>query len=193
MQLQVRAHLRSHSGCNAGGRLSHAPTAKEHTIPPHLFRVLLMERLQLPFASHRGDMCLDVRGVHRAACTLSGRVKKRATPTERVLARVCREAGACVPFAAFLRDMKRRRGRQRRQTNRGLGAGPSMLWWYSTRSRHHFAECPDTCGGESQRNAADIDGAVLINARREEPKYPDLAACRRCKLVVAIETGGRWS
>ena len=68
-----------------------------------------------------------------------------------------------------------------------------MFWWYSTRSRHHLAECPDTCGGESQRNAADIDGAVLINARREEAKYPELAACRRCKLVVAIETGGRWS
>ena len=43
--------------------------------------------------------------------------------------------------------------------------------------------------GESQRNAADIDGAVLINARREEAKYLELAACRRCKLVaVAIET-----
>ena len=83
---------------------------------------------------------------------------------------------------------ERRGRRQRRQTNRGLGAGPSMFCWYSTRSRHHLAECPDTCGEESQRNAADIDGAVLINARREEAKYPELAACRRCKLVVAIET-----
>ena len=41
-----RAHLRSHSGCNAGAALAHAPTTKEHTI--------------------------------------------RATPIERVLARVCR-------------------------------------------------------------------------------------------------------
>ena len=45
-----RAHQRSHSGCNAGAALAHAPTTKEHTIPPELFRVLLLERLQLPCA-----------------------------------------------------------------------------------------------------------------------------------------------
>ena len=43
-----RAHLRSHSGRNAGAALAHAPTAPEHTIPPHLFRTLILERLQLP-------------------------------------------------------------------------------------------------------------------------------------------------
>ena len=36
---------------------------------------------------------LDTLGRHRAACTWSGRFKKRASLTERVLARVCREAG----------------------------------------------------------------------------------------------------
>ena len=86
-----------------GSRLSHTSTAKEHTIKPHLFAAL--GATAIASASHIGDMCLDVRGVYRAACTLSGRVKKRASPTERVLARVCREAGACVPFDAFLRDM----------------------------------------------------------------------------------------
>ena len=35
----------------------------------------------------------------------TGRVKKRAVPTERVLALVFREAGARVRFNAFLRDM----------------------------------------------------------------------------------------
>ena len=34
-----RAHLRSHSGQNAGIALSHAPTAPEYSVPPHLFRV----------------------------------------------------------------------------------------------------------------------------------------------------------
>ena len=43
-----RAHLRSHSGLNAGAALAYAPTAPEHVIPAHLFRVLLLERLQLP-------------------------------------------------------------------------------------------------------------------------------------------------
>ena len=43
-----RAHLRSHSGSNAGTALAHAPTSPECTIPPHLFRVIVLERLQLP-------------------------------------------------------------------------------------------------------------------------------------------------
>ena len=51
-----------------------------------------------------------------------------------------------------------------------------------------------TRAGEPQCNAADIDGAVLINARRDkEAKYPELVASGRCKIVVGIETGGRWS
>ena len=60
--------------------------------------VLLLERLQLPLPVTEATCngChepLDTLGRHRAACTRSGRVKKRAGPTERVLARVCREAG----------------------------------------------------------------------------------------------------
>ena len=71
---------------------------------------------------------LDVRGIHRPACALSGRVKKRATPTERVLARVCREAGARVRFDAFLRDTNVGvAASDGRRIEGGLGAGPSML------------------------------------------------------------------
>ena len=55
-----QAHLRSHSGRNAGVVFSHAPTTTECAVPPHLFRML---------------------------------------------ARVCREAGARVKFNAYLRDM----------------------------------------------------------------------------------------
>ena len=43
-----QAHLRSHSGHNSGCTLSHAPTTPEFTIQPHLFQVLLCERLRLP-------------------------------------------------------------------------------------------------------------------------------------------------
>ena len=105
-----QAHLRSHSGRNAGVVFSHAPTTAEFTVPPHLFRVLLLERLQLPWplteATYNGcHEPLDPLGRHRAACTRTGRIKKRSSPTERVLARVCREAGARVKFNAFLRDM----------------------------------------------------------------------------------------
>ena len=44
-------------------------------------------------------------------------------------------------------------------------------------------------------NAADSDGVVLQQARRDkETTYPELVASGRCKLVVlAIETGRRWS
>ena len=100
-----QAHFRSHSGRNAGVVFAHAPTTAEFSILPHLCRVLLLERLQLPEATcNRCHEPLDTLGRHRAACTPSGRVKKRAGPTERVLARVCREAGARVKFNA-LRDM----------------------------------------------------------------------------------------
>ena len=49
--------------------------------------------------------------------------------------------------------------------------------------------------GEPQRRTAEEDGAVLVQARREkEATYPELLTLRRCRLVVvAIETGGRWS
>ena len=49
--------------------------------------------------------CLDVLGRYRVSCTVSGRIRKRATPVERTVARISREAGARVRFNAFLRDM----------------------------------------------------------------------------------------
>ena len=46
------------------------------------------------------------------------------------------------------------------------------------------------CAGVTQTN-----GAVLYRARRDkERKYQELVAGNRCRLVVvALETGGRWS
>ena len=52
-----------------------------------------------------------------------------------------------------------------------------------------------TCNGEPHPHAANVDGAVLVAARREkEATFPEIAASGRCKLVVVgIETGGRWN
>ena len=52
-----------------------------------------------------------------------------------------------------------------------------------------------SCAGEAHPHAADHDGAVLLQARQDtEATYPELASSGRCKLVVlAMETGGRWS
>ena len=36
---------------------------------------------------------------------MSGRIRKRASPVERRVAKICHEAGARVRFNAFLRDM----------------------------------------------------------------------------------------
>ena len=49
--------------------------------------------------------------------------------------------------------------------------------------------------GRPQPHAADTDGIQLRTARRrKEQKYAELLRSRRCRLVViAIETGGRWS
>ena len=51
------------------------------------------------------------------------------------------------------------------------------------------------CSGEPQLGEADIDGATLTQTRRDkEATYPELVASNRCRLVVvALETGGRWS
>ena len=51
-----------------------------------------------------------------------------------------------------------------------------------------------TCQGEAHAHAAD-DGAMLTKARADkEARYPELATSGRCKLIVmAMETGGRWS
>ena len=87
----------------------------------------------------------STRGRHRAACTLSGRVKKRATPIERVLAWVCREAGT-RPFRRIPPRHERGRGCQPWQTHRGLGARPSLLWRCTACSGHHTPLCLDTRG-----------------------------------------------
>ena len=100
-----RAHLRSHSGRNAGAALAHAPTAPENTIPPHLFRTLILERLQLPLQITE-SLCegcqgpLDPLGRHRASCTCSGRIKKRATPTERTAAHLPRSRSLRGTFSS---------------------------------------------------------------------------------------------
>ena len=49
--------------------------------------------------------------------------------------------------------------------------------------------------GEPHSRGADEDGTVLAQARHDkETTYPELISSGRCRLVVvAIETGGRWS
>ena len=45
---------------------------------------------------------------------------------------------------------------------------------------------------EPQPHAADVDGAIFLEPRRDkEATYPEPESSTRCRLVVAFETGGR--
>jgi len=193
------AHLRSHSGRHAGAAFCGAPTSPEFEIRPLELRTLLLERLRLPLplveATCEGcGQQLDTCGRHRAACVPSGRVKRRATPLERALARVCREAGAVVRTNAYLKDM-----------NLGVDAADQRrveVLAQSLPCRGGAQLAVDitlrsvlTASGEPRPRTADEDGVVAEGARRDkEAAYPELVTARRCSLVVvALETGGRWS
>ena len=160
-----RAHLRFHSGRNAGAALAHAPTAPEYTIPPHLFRTLILERLQLPLqiteSLYEGcHALLDPLGRHRASCTRSGRIKKRATPTECTVARIFREAGACVRQNVFPSDMNFNDTPQDSRRIKVLAqdlpcfSGAQLAVDITLRSAL-------TSNGEAHPQAADVDGAVF--------------------------------
>ena len=79
----------------------------------------------------------------------------------------------------------------------GVGNTKLLLEWSSrfekiTPSR----PAPLHANGPPHRHAADSDGAVLATARRrKERTYPELVGPEsRARLVVlALETGGRWS
>ena len=68
---------------------------------------------------------------------------------------------------------------------------------------HHGAQlavditmrCAVSSSGEARLGGARVDGIVCTNARADkEQKYSELLAGDRCRLiVVALETGGRWS
>ena len=55
--------------------------------------------------------------------------------------------------------------------------------------------CALTCGGNAHSQVASTNGAVLTRAREDkERKHAELLESERCRLVVvALETGGRWS
>ena len=98
----------------------------------------------------RGCVChckkwmLSASGRHRAACPRSGRLRSRAVGPERILARVCREAGATVLCNVRLRVMSVAVC-NRHAFDRGAGdwvAAPSRC---PTCCGHHIAVCSHIC------------------------------------------------
>ena len=191
-------HLRSHSGHNAGVALACAPTNPECTVPPLLFRVLLLERLQLPLpiAEATCEGCGDpVDPLGRHEPMPSDRPSQEAGYSHRT------NGGTHLPGGGRSGAMQRLSPRhehwslQRGRASRG-GSRPrsSMFRGCTTRCGRHLVSA--LCSsGEPQPHAAEVDGAALERARHvKEATYAELAASERCRLVVlAIETGGRWS
>ena len=184
-----QAHLRSHSGPGSADVFLGCPTGFEFQLQLVVFRTLALERLRLPLQlSEAACVCgarLDTRGRHRAACPRSGLLRIRATPTERTLAKVCREAGATVRCNTKLRDlnigvfMSRMRERLRS--------------WPQVCLSHHGAQLAvditlrsaTTAAGLPCTNAAHTNGAVLHRARMERAaKYSELLGGGRCQLIV---------
>ena len=93
---QKRTQLVNQESGNTTANIGLLPLLKDdHVVPPHSYskgseqfwRVVPREGCHAQF---------DTTGRHRASCARSGRVKKRATPPERITGRILREAGAIV-------------------------------------------------------------------------------------------------
>ena len=193
-----QAHLRSHSGNGCSHVFCGCPTQPEFRINPDLFRVLILERLRVPFpvteARCECGAVFDCKGRHRAACPHSGRLRTRALAPERTLARVCREAGALVRCNVKLVDMNIAVAANDQRAIEVVASGLPV---------HHGAQlavditlrCSLTASGLPHPGAAVADGVVCRRARADkERKYTELHQGDRCRLVVvALKTGGRWS
>ena len=128
-------------------------------------------------------------GHHRAACAEAGVLGKRGFPLECAAAQVCREAGARVTTNSFIRDLdlgefNRLDGRRIEVIADGLS-----LWQGAQLAI-------DTTLVSPLHRAVSRPGLALEQARRrKEATYPQLVGDEgRARLVVlAAETGGRWS
>ena len=163
------------------------PTSPECTFD--VFRTIVLERLRLPL--HVSDGRCECGALTDRQRTPPGRLPAlRTTPHEGS----CREAGATVCANVKLRDLN---VVVRGDDERCIEVVASGL------PLHHGAQlavditmCSAvTSSDEARPGAAHVDGIVCINARTDkELKYAELLAGDRCRLiVVALETGGRWS
>ena len=194
----ARALLRSQAGPGGSAALEAVPTCRSCTLQPECFQALIRRRLRwpLPLADFRCacGQRIDELGDHHSACGRSGRVKARATPIERMVAQICREAGARVRINVKLRDLNvNTRASDERQIE-VIASGLPVFGGAQLAVDVTLRSALDRCG-QPRAQAHWKDGAVAEAARRDkETTYPELADGSRCRLVVlALETGGRFS
>ena len=192
------AHLRSHSGLHAGAALSCIPSTNDFTISSIHFRTICLERLHLPLvvtdSTCKCGQPLDQWGWHRGACPKSGRIKIRGTTIEKVVARIFRESGANVQtnrlLSDYTLDVAPGDGRRIEVFASGLNLYGGVPLAVDVTQRSALG-----INGEACLASSTVDGAILIEARLDkEDTYPKLLGSTRCLLLVlAMETGGRWS
>ena len=194
-----RALLLSQGGTCAARVFTVTPSLQEFRVPNPHFRTLLLRRLRLPLSlSSRICSCrrfLDPFGDHRAACSTSGVLGARGAPLERVLARICREAGARVGWNVFLRDLNLDApvadARRIEVVANGL-----PLWHGVQLAVDTTLVSPVRRDGTARLHAAVRPGVALQAASRRKRvrTYPEVVRAQRCRLVVfGLEVGGRWS
>ena len=110
---------------------------------------------------------LDSCGHHRAPCPRSGRVKKRATPTEHTVARIFRESGATVRKNVFLKDMNVEVAAEDARQIEVLAQDLPCFAWAQL-AVDVTLRCVLSCESEAHPHAADTDGAVLLKARTDK-------------------------
>ena len=202
MEPNRQALLRSQSGPGAAAWLATRPTERALTLRPVRMQVALRRRLRWPLplcaAQCNGRACrkaLDQLGDHRAACPLSGRLKRRSRPLERIWARVFREAGARVVEDVLLRNtslpgIQGHDGRRVEILATGLplhrGVPLAVDATLVSPLRADGRPCP---------RAAEADGvAIQRGERAKRATYPELVQSDVVRLVtVACEVGGRFS
>ena len=126
----------------------------------------------------------------------SGVLGRRGFPLESCAARICREAGARVSTNIRVQDLDLLPGGQLDDRRLEVVADGLPLFHGAQLAIDTTLVSPVRADGAPRRQCATRDGAALDQARRtKERRYPELTGeYGRARLVVlACETGGRWS
>ena len=142
--------------------------------------------LPLSMRTCRCGRQLDMFGHHRAVAGVLG---KRGFPVECAAAQVCREAGARVSTNIPVREMDL-------AAHHNLDVADGLTLWHGAQlAIDTTLVSPLRRDGSARFRAADQDGAVLMEARRQKERtYPELSGegGRARLMVLAAEVGGRW-
>ena len=196
-----RRALMLSQGGSGGAWLRAIPSEAVFQMRAARFQVALRRRLRwaLPLAQGicRGRSCkrqLDQKGDHAASCAISGLLKLRSRPFEKVWVRILREAGIRIRENVLLRDTGVEVDPADRRNIEIVATGLPMEHGIPVAVDATMVS-PLHADGSIYDRADSVPGIALHRARRAKAEtYPELAASPQLRLLtVAIETGGRMN